>query len=167
MGIEIAINAAREETRVAVLENRVLTQLFIDRKKDQGIVGNVYKGRVVKVLPGMQAAFVDIGVERAAFLYVADIATANDSYAPMLDEIEESQSDSSPEADGGEDDLGPVGSGLASEEAEGTARCCGRRDYPAGLPRSETPDLNHGLPEKAAEAESTYVGPSFSSGVER
>ncbi|MBI3811723.1 MAG: Rne/Rng family ribonuclease, partial [Nitrospirae bacterium] len=75
MATEIVINAAREETRVAVLENRVLTELYIDRRKDQGIVGNVYKGRVVKVLPGMQAAFVDIGQEKAAFLYVDDITT--------------------------------------------------------------------------------------------
>src|SRR5574341_982144 len=72
MAMEIVIDPSREETRVAVLEQQVLTELYIDRKRDRGIVGNVYKGRVVKVLPGMQAAFVDIGVERAAFLYVAE-----------------------------------------------------------------------------------------------
>lgn len=76
MSIEIVINATREETRVAVLEQRVATELYIDRKKDRGIVGNVYKGRVVKVLPGMQAAFVDIGLEKSAFLYVGDIVQA-------------------------------------------------------------------------------------------
>ena len=89
MANEIVINAAREETRVAVLENRVLTELYIDRRKDQGIVGNVYKGRVVKVLPGMQAAFVDIGQERAAFLYVDDITAHTDDYARFLEEEEE------------------------------------------------------------------------------
>ena len=68
MTIEIVINVGRAETRVAVLENKVVTGLFIERKKERGIVGNVYKGRVTKVLPGMQAAFVDIGVEKAAFL---------------------------------------------------------------------------------------------------
>lgn len=89
MANEIVINAAREETRVAVLENRVVTELYIDRRKDQGIVGNVYKGRVVKVLPGMQAAFVDIGQERAAFLYVDDITFNLDDYSQFLEEAEQ------------------------------------------------------------------------------
>jgi len=73
MSTEIIINVAREESRVALVENKRVTELFFDRKKERGIVGNVYKGRVVKVLPGMQAAFVDISMEKAAFLYVADI----------------------------------------------------------------------------------------------
>ncbi len=73
MTTEIIINATREEVRVALIENKILTEIYIDRKKDRGIAGNVYKGKVVKVLPGMQAAFVDIGTEKAAFLYVADV----------------------------------------------------------------------------------------------
>jgi ribonuclease G len=97
MATEIVINAAREETRVAVLENRVLTELYIDRRKDQGIVGNVYKGRVVKVLPGMQAAFVEIGQERAAFLYVDDITVHMDDYSRFLEAAGEKE-DEPPEA---------------------------------------------------------------------
>ncbi|HZR47615.1 MAG TPA: Rne/Rng family ribonuclease [Candidatus Manganitrophaceae bacterium] len=91
MGIEIVINATREETRVALLENKIVTELYFDRKKDRGIVGNVYKGKVVKVLPGMQAAFVDIATEKAAFLYVADVMTNMDDYAQIEhpDEVEE------------------------------------------------------------------------------
>ena len=85
MGNEIVINATREETRVAVLENRGVSELYIDRPRDRGIVGNVYKGRVVKVLPGMQAAFIDIGQEKAAFLYVDDI-TADDDYSRFMDD---------------------------------------------------------------------------------
>ncbi len=73
MKTEIIINSSREEVRVALIENGVVTEIYLDRKKERGIVGNVYKGKVVKVLPGMQAAFVDIGTEKAAFLYVADI----------------------------------------------------------------------------------------------
>ncbi len=73
MATEIVINVAREESRVALIENKVVTELYFDRKKERGIVGNVYKGKIVKVLPGMQAAFIDIGMEKAAFLYVADI----------------------------------------------------------------------------------------------
>ena len=74
MGVEIAISIAREETRVAVLDNGVVTDLYGDRAKDQDYVGNIYKGRVAKVLPGMQAAFIDIGLEKAAFMHVSDLS---------------------------------------------------------------------------------------------
>lgn len=69
---EILINATPQETRIAVLEDKRIAELFFERNSDKGIVGNVYKGKVVRVLPGMQAAFVDIGHERAAFLYAGD-----------------------------------------------------------------------------------------------
>ena len=73
MANELIINATPQETRVALLEDRVLAEIYIERTKDRGIVGNIYKGKVVKVLPGMQAAFVDVGLEKAAFLYVSDV----------------------------------------------------------------------------------------------
>jgi ribonuclease G len=73
MANELIINATPHETRVALLEDKVLAEIYIERTKDRGIVGNIYKGRVVKVLPGMQAAFVDVGLEKAAFLYVSDV----------------------------------------------------------------------------------------------
>src|SRR3989441_8961378 len=73
MGLEIIINVAREETRVAVLDRKVLTDLHIDRVKHRDYVGNVYKGKVVKVLPGLQAAFVDIGQDKAAFIHVSEL----------------------------------------------------------------------------------------------
>ncbi len=110
MAMEIVIDPSREETRVAVLEQQVLTELYIDRKRDRGIVGNVYKGRVVKVLPGMQAAFVDIGVERAAFLYVADIATETDGPPPPVD--------ASDAPDGVEEAEGASDEPKAEDEAE-------------------------------------------------
>lgn len=69
---EIVINAAFGETRAALLEDRNVVELFIERDDDMRVVGNIYKGRVENVLPGMQAAFVDIGLERNAFLYVDD-----------------------------------------------------------------------------------------------
>ena len=86
MPSEIIVNAGREETRVALLENGLVTEIYIDRKKDRGIAGNVYKGRVMKVLPGMQAAFVDIGLEKSAFLYVGDVFDSTSEYAPMMDD---------------------------------------------------------------------------------
>ncbi len=73
MSEEILINITPQETRVAVVENGVLQEVYIERARQRGIVGNIYKGRVSRVLPGMQAAFVDIGLERAAFLHASDI----------------------------------------------------------------------------------------------
>src|SRR5207342_1032074 len=70
---EILINVTPRETRVAVVENGMLQELHIERASRRGVVGNVYKGRVQRVMPGMQAAFVEIGLERAAFLHASDI----------------------------------------------------------------------------------------------
>ncbi len=78
MGVEIAINITPQETRAAVLENKVVTELYVDRAKKKDFVGNVYKGKVVKVLPGMQAAFIDIGLERAAFMHVSDLSVGTE-----------------------------------------------------------------------------------------
>jgi ribonuclease G len=70
---DILINWAPQETRVAVVENGAVQELHIERTLERGLVGNVYLGKVVRVLPGMQSAFVDIGLDRAAFLHVADL----------------------------------------------------------------------------------------------
>jgi ribonuclease G len=75
---DIFINWAPQETRVAVVENGALQELHIERTLERGQVGNVYLGKVVRVLPGMQSAFIDVGLERAAFLHVADL---HNSYA--------------------------------------------------------------------------------------
>jgi ribonuclease G len=73
MSEEILINVTPQETRIAVVENGVLQEIYIERTRRRGLVGNIYKGRVSRVLPGMQAAFVDIGLERTAFLHASDI----------------------------------------------------------------------------------------------
>jgi len=70
---ELIINARPYETRVALVENGTVAELYIERRTGQELVGNIYRGRVVRVLPGMQAAFVDIGLDRTAFLYVSDV----------------------------------------------------------------------------------------------
>ncbi len=77
MSEEILINVTPPETRVAVIENGVLQEIIIERTSKRGLVGNVYKGKVCRVLPGMQAAFVDVGLERAAFLHASDIGNVN------------------------------------------------------------------------------------------
>lgn len=73
MSTELIINASLPETRIALVENGEIQDLVIERPSDKGIVGNIYKGRVTRVLPGMQAAFVDIGLDKAAFLYVDEV----------------------------------------------------------------------------------------------
>jgi ribonuclease G len=73
MSTEILINASMHEARAAVVENGVLQELFLERESRRGIISNIYKGRVSRVLPGMQAAFIEIGLERTAFLHASDI----------------------------------------------------------------------------------------------
>jgi ribonuclease G len=82
---EILINVTPSEVRAALLENGVLQEVYIERTSRRGLISNIYKGRVLRVLPGMQAAFVDIGLERTAFLHASDIATSasqNDTDEP-------------------------------------------------------------------------------------
>jgi len=74
MSSEILINVTPSETRVAVVDNGVLQEIFIERSESRGLVGNIYKGKVCRVLPGMQAAFVEIGLSRAAFIHASDIS---------------------------------------------------------------------------------------------
>src|SRR6187549_3700251 len=73
MSEELLINVTPRETRVALVENGMLQELHIERASRRGVVGNVYKGRVQRVMPGMQAAFVELGLDRAAFLHASDI----------------------------------------------------------------------------------------------
>lgn len=88
MDSEIVINATSYETRVALLEGGQVAELYIERKRDASLVGNIYKGRVARILPGMQSAFVDIGLEKAAFLYVSDVFTDLMDVQGLMDEEE-------------------------------------------------------------------------------
>jgi len=98
---EVLINVTPQETRVAVVENGVLQEVHIERTQARGIVGNIYKGKVVRILPGMQAAFVDIGSERTAFLHASDVARswvadagpggANGDVPPMTELLRDGQ----------------------------------------------------------------------------
>src|ERR1700741_1647359 len=73
---DILVNWSPQETRVAIVENGAVQELHVERTLERGLVGNIYAGRVARVLPGMQSAFIDIGLERAAFLHVADVHVA-------------------------------------------------------------------------------------------
>jgi ribonuclease G len=94
----LVMNAEGPETRVAVVEEGALAEFFVERKRDRGMVGNIYRGKVTRVLPGMQAAFVDLGpkVERAAFLYVADVLGSGDE-RKLFEDSETDDGDESPE----------------------------------------------------------------------
>lgn len=84
MAKELIISSTSLETKLAILEEDQVTQIFIERKRSRGILGNIYKGRVTRVLPGMQAAFVDIGLERNAFLYVSDFTEDLEEYEELF-----------------------------------------------------------------------------------
>jgi ribonuclease G len=95
VSIEILVNVAPRETRAAILESGVVQEVYIERTSRRGLVSNLYKGRVSRVLPGMQAAFVEVGLERTAFLHAADIAhsastdTLANSAPPSLPPVED------------------------------------------------------------------------------
>ncbi|GAB54202.1 ribonuclease G [Glaciecola punicea ACAM 611] len=89
MSAELLINVTPSESRVALIENSILQEIHIERHTKKGLVGNIYKAKVIRVLPGMQAAFVDIGLDKAAFLHASDIAV----YDELAEEVNASQFD--------------------------------------------------------------------------
>lgn len=87
MSGELLINVTPSESRVALIENGLLQEIHVERHTKKGLVGNIYRGKVSRVLPGMQAAFVDIGLEKAAFLHASDIVVHNE----IIEEVNESE----------------------------------------------------------------------------
>src|SRR6266516_5623253 len=85
---ELIISTTPQETKLAILEDDELVEYYIERHRSQGIVGNIYKGKVTKVLPGMQSAFVDVGLDRDAFLYVSDFFEDSEEYDKVVSEAE-------------------------------------------------------------------------------
>src|SRR6187399_1148407 len=86
---EMIISSSAHETRVAILEEDQVAEIFIERERSRGVVGNLYKGRVSKVLPGMQSAFVDLGLERDGFLYVSDVIATFEEFDRLETDEEE------------------------------------------------------------------------------
>jgi ribonuclease G len=89
MSKEMIISSSGHETAVAILEDDQVVEIFIERERSRGVVGNIYKGRVSKVLPGMQSAFVNVGLERDAFLYVSDVISTAEQLEDDDEEDEE------------------------------------------------------------------------------
>ena len=96
---EMIISSSAHETRVAILEEDQVAEIFIERERSRGVVGNLYKGRVSKVLPGMQSAFIDLGLERDGFLYVSDVIAPSEEFDRF--ETEEEPPASAPGENGG------------------------------------------------------------------
>jgi len=101
---EMIISSNGHQTMVAILEDDLVSEVYVERERQRGVVGNVYKGRVSKVLPGMQSAFVDIGFERDGFLYVSDVVDTLDAFERMESGDDEDEEDA--EGKGG-DGAGP------------------------------------------------------------
>jgi ribonuclease G len=107
---EMIISTNGHETRVAILEDDLLAEVFVERERNRGVVGNVYKGRVSKVLPGMQSAFVDLGLERDGFLYVSDVVNTMEEFERLSGDDDEEEAAAPVN--------GAVGSGAADVAAE-------------------------------------------------
>ena len=115
MANQLVIHCSEEENRVALIEHGLTTELYVERRRDRGIVGNIYKGRVVRVLPGMQSAFVDIGLERTAFLHVTDVVRSPRAISAL--ESRDDDADTGGELEGHEEGASPSG----REEEGGSA----------------------------------------------
>src|SRR5215470_104848 len=89
MSKELVISANRHETRVAIVEDEQVVEVYHQRENEYSLAGSIHKGRVTRVLPGMQSAFVDIGLERDAFLYVSDFFEDNEEYDQVVTNVEE------------------------------------------------------------------------------
>ena len=94
---QLIINVTEHETRVALLDDGNIAELYVDRGDDSDIAGNIYKGRVLRVLPGMQAAFVNIGLNQAAFIYVDDVFYDGYKEYERLFDIDSEMDEDSPE----------------------------------------------------------------------
>ena len=112
MNKEMIISTNGHETRVAILEDDLLAEVFVERERNRGVVGNVYKGRVSKVLPGMQSAFVDLGLERDGFLYVADVVNTMEEFERLSGDDDEDEPAAAPSAA-----VEAIGSGAAEVAA--------------------------------------------------
>ena len=139
MSKEMIISSSAHETRVAILEDDQVAEIFIERERSRGVVGNVYKGRVSKVLPGMQSAFIDLGLERDGFLYVSDVVATFEEF----DRFETDDDAPSP--------LNQSGSGQVPAASGGNGQGQSRRGGPSGPPGRRDRDHEKGPEPKIEE----------------
>jgi ribonuclease G len=140
MNKEMIISSNDHDTRVAILEEDQVVEIFIERERQRGVVGNIYKGRVSKVLPGMQSSFVDIGLERDAFLYVSEVVNtveefdrleSGDEDEPAMAAVVEPSVEASVAAAGADPAAQPPGNGVERRATpRGDSRATSREDRP-------------------------------------
>jgi Ribonuclease G/E len=136
---EILVNATPRETRVAILEDGQLVELLVDRPDARRMVGDVYLGKVEAVLPGIQAAFVNIGTEKSAFLHAADVVVED---APVADDEDDDEDEAGDDAGGGSagDAVGAANGGApVSEGGEASGGACLGRNKSADGRATGTP----------------------------
>jgi ribonuclease G len=136
MSKEMIISSSAHETRVAILEDDQVAEIFIERERSRGVVGNVYKGRVSKVLPGMQSAFIDLGLERDGFLYVTDVVAAIEE----LDRFETEEEDSGAVPVPGSGNGAQAGSSSGGQRRDRPSSPGGRRDSRSDRDREKGPE---------------------------
>src|SRR6185503_19663189 len=116
---EMIVSSNGHETMVAILEDDLVAEVFVERERHRGVVGNVYKGRVSKVLPGMQSSFIDLGLERDGFLYVADVIDTLDEFDKLSGDDDE---DGGGGGNGAKGRDGSTGSPSPRAESRGESR---------------------------------------------
>ena len=137
MNKEMIISSGAHDTRVAILEDDQVVEIFIERENQRGVVGDIYKGRVSKVLPGMQSSFVDIGLERDAFLYVSEVINTVEEFERLAGDDEDEQ-DGRKTEDGSAEPAEGAESASASKPPERRSR---DRDRDRDQPQAKIEDL--------------------------
>jgi Rne/Rng family ribonuclease len=145
MNKEMIISSTDHDTRVAILEDDQVVEIFIERERSRGVVGNVYKGRVSKVLPGMQSSFVDIGLERDAFLYVSEVVNTVEEFERLESGEDEDESEPAPQpaaiaAGGASDAPEPVDSVVSAAVPERRERPRNGGPHARGHGREDRPE---------------------------
>src|SRR5690348_7446168 len=154
MNKEMIISSNDHDTRVAILEEDQVVEIFIERERQRGVVGNIYKGRVSKVLPGMQSSFVDIGLERDAFLYVTEVVNTVEEFERLESGDEDDGHPAAGAAAAAPEPAGPAATGdeepaaVAAQTAVAIPERRGRDRAPASAPR---PDARGDRPQARIE----------------
>src|SRR5262245_49554339 len=139
MNKEMIISANDHDTRVAILEEDQVVEIFIERERQRGVVGNIYKGRVSKVLPGMQSSFVDIGLERDAFLYVSEVVNTVEEF-DRLESGDDDEPAIAPVAEPSAEPLMAVAGGEVAPSPQSNGLVVERRSSPRGDSRAQSRD---------------------------
>jgi ribonuclease G len=143
MNKEMIISSSDLETRVAILEDDQVVEIFIERERQRGVVGNIYKGRVSKVLPGMQSSFVDVGLERDAFLYVSEVVNTIEEFE-RLESGDEDDADAEP----GDEPVAAIALAATEVDAAAPAAADGLAIPDAAEPPADGTPPRNGRPER-------------------